>query len=217
MTGGRLRGYAAVLGFVFSFVLIPAAAQAAPVQAQLSAQDQADLHRIEAYLDAMHTMSANFEQSNPDGSISTGKVLLSRPGKMRFEYAPPTNMLIVSNGDYVAVDDKDVKNVTFYPVSATPAWFLLREGIRLSGDVTVTRFSRDPGALRVTAVQTRHPDAGSITLVFSLQPLQLVKWAVVDAQQNTTTVALQNQTFGISLPASLFILPNRPVAANPNR
>ncbi|HTH97616.1 MAG TPA: outer membrane lipoprotein carrier protein LolA [Stellaceae bacterium] len=191
---------------------------AAPVQAHLSAQDEADLHRIETYLNNLHTMKADFEQSNPDGSVSSGKLMLSRPGKMRFEYAPPTNMLIVSDGDNVAVDDKDVKNITYYPVSTTPAWFLLREGIKLSGDVTVTKFARDPGAIRVTAVQTKHPDAGSITMVFSLQPLQLVKWIVVDPQQNSTTVALQNQTFGMSFPASLFYVPNRNAAgANTGR
>jgi outer membrane lipoprotein-sorting protein len=158
----------------------------------------------------MHTLKADFQQSNPDGSVSTGVVYLSRPGRLRFEYAPPQHLTIVSDGNYVAVNDKDEHQVTFYPVDLTPAWFLLREGIKLSGDVTVTHFARDPGALRVTAVQTRHPDAGSITLVFSDHPLQLVKWTVVDPQQNSTTVAILNPQEGVTLDNNLFTLPTRP-------
>jgi outer membrane lipoprotein-sorting protein len=194
-----------------ALVAAPAApASAAAVEAApLSAADQADLHRIEAYLDAMHTLKADFQQSNPDGSISTGDFYLARPGRMRFEYAPPQHLVIVSDGNYVAINDQDEHQLTFYPVGLTPAWFLLREGIKLSGDVTVTRFERDPGALRVTAVQTRHPDAGSITMVFSDHPLQLIKWTVVDPQQNSTTVAILNPQEGVSLDNKLFILPNR--------
>jgi hypothetical protein len=106
--------------------------------------------------------------------------------------------------------------VTFYPVASTPAWFLLRESIRMSGDVTVTRFERGPDALRVTAVQTKSPDNGAITLVFSDHPLQLVKWDVLDATQHATSIALSDPHEGVKLDPKLFILPNNAKSTTPS-
>jgi outer membrane lipoprotein-sorting protein len=174
-------------------------ARAAPAGATLSAVDQADLHRIETYLGGITTLKAGFEQTNQDGSTADGQVWLSRPGKMRFEY---------SNGDYVAVDDLGLKQVQFYPVDSTPAWYLLREGIALSGDVTVTGFERGAKTLRVTLVQTKDPNNGSITLTFSDQPLALRQWTVLDQQGRVTTVALNDPEQGMTLQRNLFFLPS---------
>lgn len=213
------RGGGLILRCVLAIVLLlalPAGAQAAPTAAALTTADQADLKRIEAYLDGIKTLKAAFDQTNPDGSIVSGDVYMLRPGKMRFEYAPPTQLLIVSDGNYVGVNDLEMQQVTFYPVASTPAWFLLRESIRMSGDVTVTRFDRGPDSLRVTAVQTRSPDNGAITLVFSDHPLQLVKWEVLDATQHATSIALFEAHQGIKLDPKLFVLPQKPKSATPS-
>jgi outer membrane lipoprotein-sorting protein len=100
--------------------------------------------------------------------------------------------------------------VQFYPVDSTPVWFLLRESIKLSGDVTVTRLERGNKVLRVTCVQTKDQNAGSITLVFSDQPLALRQWTVVDQQGHTTTVALDNIDTGAQVDPALFKLPAAP-------
>ena len=182
---------------------------AAPISATLTAQDQADLKRIEIYLDNIKTMQALFQQTNPDGSTAEGELFLSRPGKLRFEYQPPVQLLIVSDGNFVAVNDLELKNVQFFPVDSTPAWFLLREAIKLSGDVTVTRFERGPKSLRVTCVQTKDPNAGAITLVFQDDPLVLKQWIVLDPQHRLTTVALVDPRQGVDLKPEMFYLPNR--------
>jgi outer membrane lipoprotein-sorting protein len=193
----------------------PPALARAPVAAQLSERDRADLRRIENYLESIHTMRAGFEQTDPNGQTEEGQFYLSRPGKMRFEYAPPSQLVVVSDGNYVAVNDQEMKQIQFYPVDATPVWFLLREGIRLSGDVTVTRFERGEDTLRVTATQTGSANAGAITLILSDHPLQLVKWTIVDPQRNSTTIAILDPQFGGALADSLFALPNRAGNAAP--
>jgi outer membrane lipoprotein-sorting protein len=180
-----------------------------PTAAPLSADDAADLKRIEAYLGGIKTMQAPFQQTNPDGSTADGELYLSRPGKMRFEYQPPVQMFIVSDGNYVAVDDLELKNVQFFPVDDTPVWFLLREAIKLSGDVTVTRLERGPKVLRVTCVQTKSPNDGAITLVFQDDPLVLKQWIILDPQHRLTTVALLDPRFGVDLKSEMFYLPHR--------
>jgi|SRR5579859_276461 len=202
-----LRGAAAV---ALATAVGPGIALAAPpVAAAITAQDQADLKRIESYLGNIKTMQALFQQTNPDGSTAEGELFLSRPGKMRFEYQPPVQMFIVSDGNYVAVDDLELKNVQFFPVESTPVWFLLREAIKLSGDVTVTRFERGPKSLRVTCVQTKDPNSGAITLVFQDDPLVLKQWIVLDPQHRLTTVALVDPREGVQLKPEMFYLPNR--------
>ena len=202
-----LRGVAAValLGALAPGIALAAA----PISATLTAQDQADLKRIEIYLDNIKTMQALFQQTNPDGSTAEGELFMSRPGKLRFEYQPPVQMFIVSDGNYVAVDDLELKNVQFFPVESTPVWFLLREAIKLSGDVTVTRFERGPKSLRVTCVQTNDPGNGGITLVFQDEPRVLKQWIVLDPQHRVTTVALIDPREGVPLKTEMFYLPQR--------
>jgi outer membrane lipoprotein-sorting protein len=204
----------ALLRGVASIALVAALAPhlsfaAAPSTAPLSAEDAADLKRIETYLGGIKTMQAVFQQTNPDGTTADGELYLSRPGKMRFEYQPPVQMFIVSDGNYVAVDDLELKNVQFFPVDDTPVWFLLREAIKLSGDVTVTKFERGPKVLRVTCVQTKSPNDGAITLVFQDDPLVLKQWIVLDPQHRLTTVALVDPREGVALKPEMFYLPHR--------
>jgi outer membrane lipoprotein-sorting protein len=202
-----LRG-AAVVALAIAFAPALSLA-AAPVSAELTPQDTADLKRIETYLGNIKTMQALFQQTNPDGSTAEGELFLSRPGKLRFEYQPPVQLLIVSDGNFVAVNDLELKNVQFLPVESTPVWFLLREAIKLSGDVTVTRFERGPKSLRVTCVQTKDPNSGAITLVFQDDPLVLKQWIVLDPQHRLTTVALIDPRQGVDLKPEMFYLPNR--------
>jgi outer membrane lipoprotein-sorting protein len=202
-----LRGTAvAALSLAFAPI---ASFAAAPVSAALTPEDNADLKRIETYLGNIKSMQALFQQTNPDGSTAEGELYLSRPGKLRFEYQPPVQMLIVSDGNFVAVNDLELKSVQFFPVESTPVWFLLREAIKLSGDVTVTRFERGPKSLRVTCVQTKDPNSGAITLVFQDDPLVLKQWIVLDPQQRLTTVALIDPRQGVELKPEMFYLPNR--------
>ncbi len=212
--GSVILGALLVLGL--PLLGLPLVCHAAPQAAALSDRDQADLKRIESYLDGIKTLKAEFDQTNPDGSLVSGDVYMLRPGKMRFEYAMPTQLLIVSDGNYVGVDDLEMQQVTFYPVASTPAWFLLRESIRMSGDVTVTRFERGPDSLRVTAVQTKSPDNGAITLVFSDHPLQLVKWDVLDPTQHATSIALSDTHEGVKLDPKLFVLPKSAKSTAPS-
>jgi outer membrane lipoprotein-sorting protein len=81
---------------------------------------------------------------------------------------------------------------------------LLADKITLTGDVTATSLRRLPGQIQVTLVRTGHPNEGSLTLVFSDNPLALRQWMVTDAQGQRTTVTLTNVELGGSFDQSLF-------------
>ena len=78
----------------------PALALAMPVMAE-----KVSLSALSAYLNKLTTLEAEFTQINGDGSIGTGRIFIKRPGRVRFEYAPPDKSLVMAGGGQVAIFD----------------------------------------------------------------------------------------------------------------
>ena len=186
-------------------LLIPAMpAGAAPA----TEADTPDLDRLAAYLNAVRTLRARFEQTAADGTVSTGTVWLERPGRMRFEYDPPSPLLLVANHGEIVFRDAELKQVSRIPLERTPLSILLGETITFSGRVTVTDIQRQPNQIQLSVVQTYNQGEGLLAIVFTLTPLGLQQWTVVDAQHRITRVSLANVETGGSFQESLFNLPS---------
>jgi outer membrane lipoprotein-sorting protein len=178
---------------------------AAPALAQgPNARDRADVARVEAYLNGLRTLKARFLQLAANGGTARGTVWLARPGRMRFEYDPPTPLLLVAGRGMFTFHDSALKQTSTVPVSRTPLGILLRDRASLSGDVTVTEVGRFPGGLDVSLVRTESPAEGTLTLVFADNPLALRQWRVVDAQRQETRVSLSDVQLGGSFDPKLF-------------
>jgi outer membrane lipoprotein-sorting protein len=184
-----------------------ACADTPPQPAQLTAQDQADLLRIAAYLNSISTMTARFHQYSANGGTVSGWLWMERPGRMRFQYDPPSPILLLADRFYVYYVDTQLAEVSQVGLKSTPAWFLLRSPISFS-DLVVTRFERGDNSLQITVVDPAAPDNGSLTMVFTGQPLSLRQWTIVDQQRHVTTVSLSQQQFGMALDPNLFVYQN---------
>ena len=177
------------------------------VQAQgtaLSPQDQADIARVEAYLNTITTLKARFQQVAPNGDLSGGQAWIDRPGRMRFQYDPPAPFLLVGGHGLLVFHDSQLQQTSNIPIGRTPLGLLLSGNLKLSGDVTVTRVERYPGQLQVTLLRTATPGDGTLTLIFADNPLALRSWRVVDAQRRETRVALFDVQLGGHFDQSLF-------------
>lgn len=171
---------------------------------KFSHQEEFDLERIESYLNALKSISANFMQIDDNGGIMRGTIMLQRPGKMRVAYDPPNKDYIIADGSFVHIWNDELKSQTNVEQGSSLAEFILRDPVKLSGDVTITRFKRFPAKLEVTLIQTDDPSTGQLTLVFEDQPLKLRQWRVLDPQGHTTGVNLENTREGVSFPAHSF-------------
>ncbi|GBQ78902.1 outer membrane lipoprotein carrier protein LolA [Komagataeibacter intermedius] len=171
-----------------------------------SDQDHALLERVERHLDAISLLKARFRQTAPDGKQSTGTAWIDRTNRrMRFQYDPPSPLLLVANHDQVVFNDSQLDQTTTMPMEKTPLGLLLRPHLQLSGDVTVTGLSHDGNVLEITLVRTDSPGDGSMTLIFHDSPLLLRGWIIQDAQQETTRVDLLDASTGGAMPPdSLF-------------
>ena len=168
----------------------------------------ADVAQIESYLNGLRSLRADFVQINPDGASVTGKLYYERPDKMRLDYDPPSELLIIANGLTLVYHDRRLKQESRLFTSSTPLGFLLEDEIRLEGEVTVTDLERQGGELRVTLVQTDEPAQGSITLAFAEQPFALRRWTVVDPQGYGTHIMLERLETDVRLDGELFVLRN---------
>ena len=193
------------MAMLWCIILMPTATEAeVAVAARLTAQDKIDLKRVEDYLKSLSTLKSRFLQTSSNGSIASGKLFMSRPGKLRFEYDPPASILMISDGIFLIYIDTDLDQVTHVFLKSTPVNFLVRKDIRMDGDITVTKIERSPGLLRLTIQDTDEPEKGFMTLIFANKPLALRKWTVIDAQNIQTNVMLADVETGMRLDPKLF-------------
>ena len=129
-----------------------------PAPAALPSAHAEELARVERYLNGLTTLKADFVQINPDGGTVTGELYYQRPDKMRLDYNPPSDILIVSDGWHITYYDRRLEQASHVFPSSTPLGFLLSDHIRLSGDVTVTEVERSAGELHITLVKTDEPN-----------------------------------------------------------
>lgn len=196
--------------------LAPGFAASRAIPAKLDDKQKAEVARVEAYLNSIRTLRAQFLQVDDNGAIDGGTVLLSRPGRMKIDYDPPSPHLIVANGTLLIYHEKRLNQTSYLPLGSSLAGFLVRENIKLSGDVTVTAFEQQKGVVRATVMKSDEPDAGQLTLVFSDNPLQLRQWTVTDGQGGTIRITLENPEFGVPLDRKLFVF-DAPERERPSR
>ncbi len=197
----RMRRVLALLVFV-----LPLAFGGGASARMLTPAEKADLEKISASLNAIHTLQATFTQIGPDGQIDTGKVYIKKPGEMRFEYAPPSPTLIVCDGLDIAVFNTQLHTVDRYPLSVTPLNILLSDHTDLSRNSAVVGVEHQAGQIVVDARSNDRRATGNISIVFSDPGLELRQWTITDAQGLTTTISLRNTQTGVDLPDAIFSL-----------
>ena len=202
--GSRLSPGRAVIAAIVLLMIPNSASAAAVAPAALTPQDQAQLQRIAGYLNGIRTMTAHFQQAANNGGVSSGRLWVSRPGRMRFEYEHPATMALLADAGFVYQWDKELKQTAKIELRSTPAWFILRDPVNFGPDVVVTGFQQGGGTIRVSVVEAARPDLGSLTMVFTENPLSLRQWSVVDQQGRRTTVNLSEVQTGVALDPRLF-------------
>ncbi len=179
----RILSAAALIGLA-----VPASAQ------QLSLSD------LSGYLNQLQTAQGGFTQINVDGTISTGTIYIKRPGRIRFEYAPPDASMVIAGGGQVAIfDPRSNTGPDRYPLNQTPLSIILARDVNLGQANMVTGHTSDGTTTTVTAQDPDHPEYGSIQLVFTADPVELRQWIVTDDTGSQTTVILNDLETGVQI------------------
>lgn len=169
-------------------------APAAALKGQPSGDDQKKLiEKVNSYFNSITTLVGNFTQIGPDGSKTDGEFYLQKPGKVRFDYNPPSPVELISDGSSVVVRDRKLATQDLYPLSQTPLKFLLSSKLDLVKDTNVIGVFEDNLFTTVT-IEEKHPVVGThrLMIMFGAQDNQLKQWTVTDPQGFDTTVSVFN-------------------------
>lgn len=181
------------------------ASMAAALTAFPAAAQKLSLEELSAYLNGIRTAETGFTQLNADGSRSSGQIFIQRPNRMRFEYAPPDEALVLASSGQVAIfDDKSNQPPEQYPMRRTPLKLILDRNIDLTRERMVIAHEEVGGETIVTAQDPAEPQLGSIRLYFSADPIALRQWVITDEVGSQTTVVLDGLATGGEYPTSLF-------------
>lgn len=205
---GAIRRGAAYLGDMkqLRILMVPVLWAAMTLPA---AAEKLSLGEISAYLNSLRTAQGQFTQVNEDGSISTGRILLKRPGRVRFEYDPPEAALVVADGDTVGIIDPRSNERQGYPLHRTPLKIILERNVNLGRARMVTAHVSDGTTTSVRAQDPDNPEYGSIDLVFTANPVELRQWIINDANGGRTTVILGDLVKDVRLADENFVIPGR--------
>jgi outer membrane lipoprotein-sorting protein len=198
-------------------VLLSGAGQPAILRAIYNDQQKADLDKVSAYLNNIHSLKADFVQIGPDGGVAQGEIDIQKPGQIRFAFQPPSPMLIVATKGEIYVKNARLNTVDHYDLSDTPLGILLNENVDLKTNRSVLGVFEESGSLIVQARSALNQNRSNITLFFSLPTLELRQWIVKDNQGGNTTVALGNMQIGAHLDPAVFTVPVKDPRPAPGR
>ena len=145
------------------------------------------------YLSTIQTLVGNFVQVGPDGRKTEGKFYIAKPGRVRFEYDPPSPIEVVADGSSVVVHDRRLDTKDLYPLSQTPLRFLLADRIDLWNDTKVVAVGADEKYVTVSIEErTLIIGTSKLMMMFNAKDFQLLQWTVTDPQGYETTVGVYN-------------------------
>ncbi len=197
----QMRGMRILALALLSFVVLGLA----PVRAQSAGAANPAVAEVERYFNGIRTMQARFVQSNPGGTVVQGTFSVNRPGRMRFEYDPPSQLKIVADGRQVTMWDPPNRDFGQWPIGWTAASFLVREPFTLTGgDLAVEKVERADGMLQLTISQAKKPQEGKVIVRLSENPMVLRGWSIIDSRGQRVDVALNGLQTGLQLSDSLF-------------
>ncbi len=170
-----------------------------------SLAQQLSLGQVSGYLNSFTSAQGEFTQINADGTISTGTIYIKRPGRIRFEYNPPEESLVVVGGGQVAIfDPRSDSGPDRYPLAQTPLKIILERNVDLTRSNMVTGHTSDGTTTTVTAQDPEHPEYGNIQMVYTSSPAELRQWIVTDDTGQQTTVILGDLLKDRNTPDILF-------------
>jgi outer membrane lipoprotein-sorting protein len=150
----------------------------------LTAEQRSIIDRVSNYLSSVQNLSGKFVQVGPDGKRTEGQFIIQKPGKVRFEYDPPSPIEIVADGQSVVVRDRNLATQDVYPLSQTPLRFLLADKVNLLKDTNLVAVYADDVFITVV-VEEKNAVVGTSRL--------MIMFSAKDMQQGyDTTVAVYN-------------------------
>ena len=171
-------------------------------ESSASLKTENNFHAVKEYLKNLNTLEASFIQISSDGDIKRGKIFFNLPGKLRIDYIEPDDLLITSNGFWLTVQNKKLKQTNNLPLERTPLNLFLNKKFNFEDNSNI-KFKIENNVITLTFFEDQKES--KFELEFNSNPLRLRKWIIIDEFENKTSVMLQNVEMGVKLSNKIFI------------
>jgi len=186
-------------------VLLLIGVSATSVQAgYLTPEETTAVEELSTYLNSFKTLRAEFTQISPQGRVFRGILFLSKPGRLRLEYAPPNPFLVISAGTWVVIENRKQKTTDQYPLAATLLKLLLAEEINLLQETRVRSVEASGGVSTISVEDRNRAIPGKLVLIFDANRKQLSQWIVEIDKGKRMTISLANLKTGVDQDGNLF-------------
>ena len=159
---------------------------------------------IQSYFSNFKTLKADFIQIEPNGNVSKGKIYIDLPGKIRLDYEKPNKLLITSQGFWLVIQDRKLKQTNNVPINQTPLDFLLSKKVNIKNENLDIRVRKESGLILMRVKDLKKYNQSTLTMEFSEKPIMLKKWIIEDEFKNKTSVLLQNLNIGSKISHLMF-------------
>jgi outer membrane lipoprotein-sorting protein len=148
------------------------------------------VRRVNDYFNRLTMLQGSFIQIGADGKRQYGKFHIMRPGRFRFDFAPPNRLVIISDGKLLSIQDYSLNTDDRKDLNQTPFRPLLRTEVDLLRDALISDVSEADDTIMIGFTDTSS-EAGSIKLFLRSKPvIQLKGWITRDNQRLDTRIDL---------------------------
>ncbi len=174
--------------------------------AALTPEQQGIWDKVTAYWNGVPTAKGAFVQTDSNGGQASGTFYLRKPGRFRFEYAPPAAQLVIADGYTVAVEDKKLETQDRYPLVETPLSILVDDRIELTDEIQLIDVQTRPGEAFVYLRSTEEDAQGDLVIAFAWPEMALKYWQVTDAAGTKVTVQVSGVETGVQIDPKFFFI-----------
>lgn len=177
-------------------------------------KQEAITEAIKSYIQNIHSVAIEFEQSDSKGTKANGILIIDKPHKFRVNYLPPFPLLIVGNKNYVSVYDYEMENLSRIDAKDNIFNFLLVDKINFDNQFEVIYAKDENGQYKL---KLKHLDSGRVSeIVFNKSTHHITTMTIYEDDN------IINLKFGITknlnkVDSKLFILQNPDIYGKPVR
>lgn len=175
---------------------------------EMTLDDQANalITKVNAYFNGMDNLQGEFLQTDAEAKQQKGKFFIKRPGRFRFVYAPPSKLIIVSDGELLSFEDHDLKHADRYPLDSTPLRILFAETVDILRDARVVDLYEDQDLATVTIQDKSEDNTGQIKLLFAKAgaDIELREWVITSPEGGDTRIEIASLDWDKTIEDKLF-------------
>ena len=170
------------------------------------------IDKLHRFLDSTRTVRADFAQTvvarnGRQGQVSSGVMIISRPGKFRWQIDKPYAQLLVGDGEKIWIHDPDLRQVTVRKagpaLGGTPAALLAGDDSKIEKDFTLHAAGERDGLDWVEALP-KVADSGFEKVSLGFAGDELRAMILLDSLGQTSSLVFARIERNPSLAPSLF-------------